>query len=45
MVGMVRDVEIQNVALRHELSRYDHPRWKLIPSFEFITVLDCSQII
>ncbi len=45
MLGMVRDIELQNVFLRSELMIYDHPRWRLIPSFEFMTVLDCSKVI
>ena len=36
--------EQQNVALRTELLMADHPRWRLIPSFEFISVIDLSRL-
>ncbi len=37
--------EAQNIQLRTELLMNDHPRWQLIPTFEFITITDFNLLV
>lgn len=41
---MILRQEAQNVQLRTELLMFDHPRWQLIPTFEFISIIDFHHL-
>lgn len=41
---MILRQEAQNLQLRTELLMFDHPRWQLIPTIEFISVIDFHNL-
>ena len=41
---MILRQEAQNIQLRTELLMFDHPRWQLIPTFEFISIIDFHML-
>ena len=43
--GFLLRQESQNIQLRTELLMNDHPRWQLIPTFEFISIIDLSKLV
>ncbi|CDW71143.1 UNKNOWN [Stylonychia lemnae] len=45
LLGIIALQEQQNIQFRSELCITEHPRWKIIPSFEIISIIDLSKLI
>jgi hypothetical protein len=43
--GLMQKQEEQNITLRTELMMNDHPRWRLIPTIEYMSIIDLSKLV